>query len=465
MEKIILKNLIKNEEYVRRVLPFLKPEYFTDYNEKLLFETVHKFIDEYNVVPTKESLIIELDKNKTINEDSFDTVVGMIDEIQKDNEKENIDFLLKETESFCQDKSLYNALMESVKLADDDSNKNLSRGNIPDILKKALSISFDEHIGHDFIDDAGERYEFYHRKISRIPFDIHLMNEITDGGLMPKTLNVLMAGPGAGKTLAMSHFASANLMDGKNVLYITMEIAEERIAERIEANLMDMNITDVKILPKKLYQKRIEKIRDKTEGRLKIKEYPTSSANVNHFRFLLNELKLKKDFTPDVIYVDYLNICSSSRYKSGSNANSYTIVKAVAEELRGLATEYQVPIVTATQVNRQGISNSDMDMENLSDSMGTGHTADLILGLIVSDELDQLGQIQVKQIKNRYSDPTKNKRFLVGMDRGKMKWYDVEQNSQSSSNKQTSSSPPQNPYLAQSPSKKSSKNKFGNFKF
>lgn len=431
MELTILKNLVLNNEYVRRVLPFIKEEYFNDYTERVILKTVKNYIESYNGLPTKEALIIELDKDKQLDGQNYDSIVKTVDEIYSMKKPDNVDWLLKETESFCQDQAMYGALMRAVKIADDSENKSISRGSIPDILKEALSVSFDQNIGHDFIDDAEDRYEFYHQSISRIPFDIELMNSVTEGGLKPKTLNVLMAGPGAGKTLAMTHFAANNLMDGKNVLYITMEIAEEEIAKRIEANLLNTDISQIGLLPKDLYTKRIKKLKEKTNTRLKIKEYPTSSANVNHFRFLLNELKLKKDFIPDIIYIDYLNICASARYKAGASANSYTIVKAVAEELRGLATEFKVPIVTGTQVNRSGISNSDIDMENLSDSMGTGHTADLILALINSEELDNLGQIQVKQIKNRYSDPTKNKRFSVGVDRSKMRWYDVT-NSESS---------------------------------
>lgn len=425
MELTILKNLVLNDEYVRRVLPFIKEEYFNDYKERNIFKTIKNYIENYNGMPTKEALIIELDKDKKLDGSDYELIINTVGEVYDMTKPDNIDWLLKETESFCQDQAMYGALMQAVKIADDSENKSLSRGSIPDILKEALSVSFDQNIGHDFIEDADDRYEFYHQKVSRIPFDIELMNTITEGGLKPKTLNVLMAGPGAGKTLAMCHFAASNLMDGKNVLYITMEIAEEEIAKRIEANLLNTDISQIGFLPKDLYKKRIEKLKQKTQTKLKIKEYPTSSANVNHFRFLMNELKLKKDFIPDIIYIDYLNICASARYKAGSSANSYTIVKAVAEEIRGLATEFKVPIVSATQVNRSGIGNSDIDMENLSDSMGTGHTSDLILALITSEELDNLGQIQVKQIKNRYSDPTKNKRFSVGIDRSKMRWYDV----------------------------------------
>jgi len=439
LEKTILKNLLLNEEYTRRTLPFIKEEYFSDFAEKKIFLTVKSFINEFNVLPTKEALIIEIDKDRNIESSLYDSISQIVDDITTNTEKENITWLIKETESFCQDKSLYNALMEAVKISD-DSDKNLSRGSIPEILKNALSVSFEQNIGHDFIENAEERYEFYHRKVSKIPFDISQMNKITDGGLSPKTLNVIMAGPATGKTLAMCHFASTNLMDGKNVLYITNEISEERIAERIEANLMNADMADVKKLPKDLYLKRIQKIKAKTNGQLKIKEYPTSSASVSHFRFLINELKLKKNFVPDIIYVDYLNICASARYKAGTSANSYTIVKAVAEELRGLAQEFNVPVVTATQTNRNGTGTSDPEMTDLSDSMGTAHTADLIIALVISEELDELGQLQIKQIKNRYADATNNKRFVVGLDRAKMRWYDIADPSSKTSTKETSNS-------------------------
>jgi len=449
---------LTNEAYVRRVLPFVQPEYFQDTAERHVFELVQSFFSKYNSPPSKEALLIDLDNATDIAESTFDSVKSIIDEITTSSESENLDWLVEKTETFCQDRAIYNGIMKSIEIADGKS-ENVSRGSIPDILADALSISFNENIGHDLIEDADSRFDFYHRVENRVPFDIDLLNKITNGGLPEKTLNVLMAPTGVGKTMVMCHFASANVMDGRNVLYITNEMAEEKIAERIEANLMNMNIQDIHKLPRDVYDKKMEALKSKLEGRLKIKEYPTSMATVNHFRFLLNELKLKKNFVPDIIYVDYLNICASSRYKSGSAVGSYTIVKAIAEELRGLAVERRVPIVTATQVNRSGFKNSDIDLENTSESFGIPATADLMLALVTSEELEELGQLMIKQLKNRYSDAQKFKRFVVGVERSKMRIFDCENEAQNLSNLEGGSAISNNPSI-----QKTSKEKFEAFK-
>lgn len=429
MEQTILKNLLNNEEYVRRVLPFLKEEYFSDSSQRKVFGIIEDFFGKYNAMPTKEALLIEIENDSELVSTSFDSVKSVVTTITGDSSTENLDWLVDETERFCQDRAIYNGLMESIQIADGKS-EDVSRGSIPEILSDALSVSFNENIGHDFLDDIEYRYSFYHQKEHRLAFDLDLFNKITNGGLPNKTLNVILAPTGVGKTMAMCHFASSNLMDNRKVLYITNEMAEERIAERIEANLINIPINDISSLPKDVYEKKLRALKQKTEGQLKIKEYPTSMATVNHFRFLLNELKLKKNFVPDIIYVDYLNICASSRFKSGSNAGSYTIVKAIAEELRGLAVERNVPIVTATQVNRAGYNNSDIDLENTSESFGVPATADLMFALISSEELEELNQLMVKQLKNRYADPSKYKRFVVGIDRPKMRLYDCEDSAQ-----------------------------------
>jgi len=424
---LILSHLIHNEEYARTTLPYLESKYFTENAERIVYEQIDEFISKYNSLPTREALTIELDTRKGISEKEFSECGQYIGTLIVD-EREDSDWLVNTTEKFCQEKALYNAIMDSIAII--DGNTEEDKGAIPDLLTTALSVSFDPNVGHDFIDNADERFEFYHRKEERLPFDINYLNKITKGGLPKKSLNVIMAGTGVGKSLAMCHFASANLLDGKNVLYITMEMAEEKIAERIDANLLNVKLEDLADLGKVLYDKKIAKVKGKTSGKLIIKEYPTASAGVGHFRHLLNELKMKKNFVPDIIYLDYLNICASSRLKAGSNVNSYTLIKSIAEEIRGLAVEQNLPIVTATQLNRSGFGSSDVDLTDTSESFGLPATADLMLALIATEELDNLNQVMIKQLKNRYGDPGTYKRFMVGIDRSKMRLYDVEENAQ-----------------------------------
>jgi replicative DNA helicase len=426
IEKTILTNLIHNEEYTRRVIPFLNREYFQDNSEKYLFHKINKFVEKYNALPTTETLIVEVEQDE-INENLHRDVTKYLTEITY--EEKNIDWLLAETEKFCQERALYNAIMSSIKIIDGNDKDN-DKGTIPTILSDALAVTFDDHIGHDFLENAEERYDFYQKVEDRIPFDLDLLNEITGGGLPKKTLNVLLAGTGVGKTLAMTHMAASNLNEGRNVLYITMEMAEERIAERIDANLLNIKIEDLQTTSKSGYISKIDKIKTSTNGKLIIKEYPTASASAGHFRYLINELALKKNFSADIIYIDYLNICSSLRMKAGASINSYTYVKAIAEELRGLAVEKNLPIVTATQLNRSGFVNSDPGLEDTSESFGLPATADFMLALITSEELENLNQIQVKQLKNRYNDLTSIRRFNLGIDKSKMRLYNVEQAAQ-----------------------------------
>ena len=430
-EQLILRHLLNDEDYARRTLPYLKSEYFTDRIEKTVYEEIDSFIHKYNSLPTKEALVIELDGKNNLSDNEFAECGEVISSLNID-QPEDQDWLIKTTEKFCQEKAVYNAIMESINILDEDKTGKDKRdkGAIPELLSDALSVSFDPNIGHDFIVDADERFDFYHRKEERVPFDLEYMNKITQGGLPRKSLNILMAGTGAGKSLAMCHMASANLMDGKNVLYITMEMAEEKIAERIDANLLNVTLDNLKSLSRDMYNKKIERVKGKTAGKLIVKEYPTASAGVGHFRHLLNEMKLKKAFTPDIIYIDYLNICSSSRMRAGSNVNSYTLIKAIAEEIRGLAVEQNVPIVSATQTTRSGYGNSDIELTDTSESFGLPATADFMAALIVTEELDEMNQIMVKQLKNRYGDPSTHKRFMVGIDRAKMRLYDVEQTAQ-----------------------------------
>ena len=428
VELVILKNLIQNESYTRRVIPFLKSDYFQDSSERTIFDTVYKFIDEYNDLPSKEAISIEVENNP-IKESELQSVRDVITEVYDNYEYEtNEDWLIEQTEKFCQDRSIYNAIMESIKIIDNDSKQD--KGAIPEILSDALSVSFDTHIGHDYLEDSDERYDYYHKKESHIPFDLEYFNKITDGGISDKTLNVLMAGPGVGKTLAMCHFAASYLSQGKNVLYITLEMAEEKISERIDANLLNVSLQDLKDLPKSSYDKKVERVRSGTNGKLIVKEYPTAQAGVSHFRHLLNELNLKKNFQPDVLVIDYINICISNRVKPGGNVNSYAYIKSIAEELRGFAVERTIPIITATQINREGFSSSDVGMENVAESFGLPATADLFLALITSEELEQLNQIMIKQLKNRYSDLASNRRFVVGVDRAKMRLYDCDNSAQ-----------------------------------
>lgn len=428
IESLIFSNLIHNEEYGRKVIPFLKEEYFSQYSDKIVFNLIDHYMKEYNSFPSKEALGIDLENSEGINEKTFKECRDIISSLSYDQNTKT-DWLVDKTEEFCQDRAVYNAIMKSIEIIDGKENK-ISKGGIPQILTDALGVSFDTHIGHDFLDDADSRFDFYHAKELRVPFDLNYMNAITNGGLPKKTLNIILAGTGVGKSLAMCHMAAANLMAGYNVLYITMEMAEERIAERIDANLLDVTIDELKILPKDSYNKKIERLRQKVKGKLKIKEYPTATAGSANFRHLINELKIKKNFIPDIIYIDYLNICTSSRIRNGSNVNSYTLIKAIAEELRGLAVENNVPIISATQTTRGGYSNSDVGLEDTSESFGLPATADFMFALITSEELESMGQIMVKQLKNRYSDPGVYRRFVVGVDRSRMRLYDVEDSAQ-----------------------------------
>lgn len=429
IEPLILGSLVHNEDYTRKVLPFLKEEYFDTFENKTIFSVIDDYIKTYNDIPTKDAMKISLDEKRNLNQDQFVKVTNIIDELSYDD-KNTEEWLLDKTEKFCQDKALYNAIRTSILILD-DKEKGLDKGSIPKVLQDALGVSFDNSIGHDFLENVDERYEFYHRKEDRVEFDIDLLNTITKGGLPRKSLNIILAGTGVGKSLAMCHFAATNLMHGKNVLYITMEMAEERIAERIDANLLDATIDDINLMPKDVYEKRIARVKGKTTGKLIIKEYPTASAGSAHFRHLLNELKMKKNFAPDIIYIDYLNICMSSRLKGGQNINSYTYVKAIAEELRGLAVESNVPLVSATQTTRSGFTNSDIGLEDTSESFGLPATADFMFALISTDDLEGLNQILVKQLKNRWADPNTHKRFVIGIDRAKMRFYNVEGSAQS----------------------------------
>jgi len=430
MEKVettILRSLLFNNDYCRKVLPFIKNEYFENLHEKVVFEEICKFIVAYEQLATKEVLLIETEKRTDITEDTYKIICDYISKL--DDSPADKQWLIDTTEKWCKDRAIYLALMESIKIADGQDEKK-SRDSIPTILQEALAIGFDSHIGHDYLKDYQERYESYHRKEDKIPFDLEYFNKITKGGLPNKTLNIALAGTGVGKSLFMCHMASSVLLQGRNVLYITLEMAEEKIAERIDANLLNVNIKDIETLPKVMFDTKVNNIAKKTQGTLIIKEYPTASAHAGHFRALLNELSLKKSFKPDIIFIDYLNICRSSRYKSNFSVNSYSYVKAIAEELRGLAVESNVPIVSATQTTRSGYSSSDPDLTDTSESFGLPATADLMFALISTEELEQLGQIMVKQLKNRYNDPTMNKRFVIGIDRAKMRLYDVEQSAQ-----------------------------------
>ena len=429
IENVIFGNLINNEEYARKVIPFLKSEYFTDQVDRTIFDLIDDYVGKYNTFPTKTAIDIDLNERGGLSDDQFKAAKEMISGLDK-SEDRDIDWLLDSTEKFCKDKALYNALMQSIQIVDSSKKDSISVGAIPQILTDALGVSFDASIGHDFLDDADARYEFYHRKEVRIPFDLDYFNKITQGGLPRKTLNIALAGTGVGKSLFMCHCAAQNLLSGLNVLYITMEMAEERIAERIDANLLGVTLDELKDLPQAVYYKLIGRVRERAKGKLIVKEYPTATAGSANFRHLLNELKIKKSFEPDIIYIDYLNICASSRIKAGANVNSYTYIKAIAEELRGLAVEFNVPIISATQTNRSGYSNSDVGLEDTSESFGLPATADFMFALITSDELRQLNQVMVKQLKNRYGDPAVNKRFVIGVDYSKMRLYNVEASAQ-----------------------------------
>ena len=428
-EIAILKNLLQNEEYTRKVLPFLKVEYFTEHADKTLYGKVNDFVNKYNTLPSQEALQIELSETK-MNEEEFKDSLNLLKEIDSNAEDyTDINWLLDTTEKFCQDKAIYNAVVDSISILDNPKST-ADKGAIPDILSDALSVSFDPHVGHDYIDDSDDRYDYYHRIEERIPFDLDYFNRITKGGLPQKTLNICLAGTGVGKSLFMCHVASSCLAENKNVLYITLEMAEEKIAERIDANLLDIAIDDLHSLPKDLYDSKIANLEKTTKGKLIIKEYPTAAAGVNHFRALLNELNLKRSFVPDIIFVDYLNICTSSRIRSGANVNSYTLIKSIAEELRGLAVENKIPIMSATQTTRAGYSNTDVGLEDTSESFGLPATADLMFAIISTEQMEEVGQIMVKQLKNRYNDPTVNRKFVVGIDRAKMRLFDVDQAAQ-----------------------------------
>ena len=430
LERTILKNLIYNEEFTRKVLPFIKPEYFSDQIEKLVFKEVFEFVNKYKNLPTHEALVINFTEAKTLTEPQVKESIELLNDIQQDkNEKVELKWLTEHTEKFCQDKAIYNAIMESVTILDDKNGKK-TKGEIPQLLADALGVSFDSNVGHDYMQDFDERYDFYHRVESRIKFDLDIFNKITKGGLPIKTLNIALAGTGVGKSLFMCHCAAGALSQGNNVLYITLEMAEEKIAERIDANLLNITMDELYTIPKDDYERKFSALKNKVQGKLIIKEYPTAGASTLHFRALLNELALKKNFRPDIIFIDYLNICASSRIKPGGNVNSYTYIKSIAEELRGLAVEFNLPVVSATQTTRSGYSNSDVDLTDTSESFGLPATADFMFALITNEELENLGQIMVKQLKNRYSDPNYYKRFVVGVDRSKMRLYDTEQSAQ-----------------------------------
>ena len=427
IERTTLTNLICNEDYARKVLPFIKSNYFDEREEQIIFEEINNFVDKYQKIPTQTSLEIEVGERKDLNETEHKKIVDIIKTL---NPMEvDFDWLVDHTEKFCKDKAIYNAIVDGIKIID-GKDKKRTPDAIPEILTDALSVSFDNSVGHDYIEDAESRYEFYHRVEERIPFDLDFFNRITKGGLPPKTLNIALAGTGVGKSLFMCHMAANCLSQGKNVLYVTLEMAEERIAERIDANLMNVSMEDLQDLPKKMFTDKMSKITKKTTGKLIVKEYPTATAHSAHFRGLIKELAIKKSFRPDIIFIDYLNICASSRFKGAQNVNSYMYVKAIAEELRGLAVETNVPIMSATQTTRSGFVSTDVGLEDTSESFGLPATADLMFALISTEELEELNQICVKQLKNRYNDPTMNKRFVIGIDRAKMRLYDVEVDAQ-----------------------------------
>ena len=425
IELTILRELTRNDQYFRKVLPFLKEDYFADRDTKIIFRMVSDYLDKYNSMPTRGALEIILDAKTNVEPEVMKQCIQNLDKMFDDSKSPDLEWLVDHTEKFCKDKAIYNAILESIHIIDGKS-KDKDVGSLPKMLSDALAVSFDTNIGHDYIEDYGKRYEFYHRVENKIPFDIEQFNTITNGGVPRKTLNIIMAGTGVGKSLFMCHHASACLTQNLDVLYITCEMAEERIAERIDANLMDLPMEDLKKLPADLYNKKMQQIRKKYTGRLIIKEYPTATANANHFRALLNDLKMKKNFQPDIIFIDYLNICASARLKMNASVNSYTFVKAIAEELRGLAVEFEVPIFSATQVNRGGFNNTDVGLENTSESFGLPATADLMFALISTEELEEQGQVMVKQLKNRYNDVSRSKKFVVGIDRSKMKLFDVD---------------------------------------
>ena len=426
VEQTILKNLIQTEQFTRKVIPFLKAEYFADSSEQLVYKEIKSYFEKYTKSPTLEALLINLENDTTHSESIIKGSKELLGSMP--DEETPLDWLVDETEKWCKDRAIYIAVMDSIEVIDKKSQR--STGEIPELLKDALSVSFDQHIGHDVLEDAEDRYEFYTTEEEKLPFDLEYFNKITKGGLPNKTLNICLAGTGVGKSLFMCHMAASALMMNKSVLYITLEMSEERIAERIDANIMNVPMQDLPEMSKKEYGKKIGRLKSKTQGRLIVKEYPTASAHAGHFRHLLQELEIKKDFKPDIIFIDYLNICASSRFKANGNVNSYMYIKAIAEELRGLAVETNVPIMSATQTTRSGYSNSDVGLEDTSESFGLPATADLMFALISTEELESLNQIMVKQLKNRYNDPGTNNRFVVGIDRARMKLYDCEQEAQ-----------------------------------
>ena len=427
IERTALTNLICNEDYARKVLPFIKSTYFDEREEQIIFEEISNFVDKYQKIPTQTSLEIEVGERKDLNETEHKKIVDIIKTLNPI--EVDFDWLVDHTEKFCKDKAIYNAIVDGIKIID-GKDKKRTPDAIPEILTDALSVSFDNSVGHDYIEDAEARFDYYHRIEERIPFDLDFFNKITKGGLPPKTLNIALAGTGVGKSLFMCHMAANCLSQGKNVLYITLEMAEERIAERIDANLMNVSMEDLQSLAKQMFTDKMSKITKKTKGKLIVKEYPTATAHSSHFRGLIKELAIKKSFRPDIIFIDYLNICASSRFKGAQNVNSYMYVKAIAEELRGLAVETNVPIMSATQTTRSGFVSTDVGLEDTSESFGLPATADLMFALISTEELEELNQICVKQLKNRYNDPTMNKRFVIGIDRAKMRLYDVEMDAQ-----------------------------------
>ena len=424
IEKQILQGLIQDEEYVRQVLPFLKQDYFTQLEHGLIYNVINEYFDKYNALPKVSALEVDIQQRTGVDEK---TIASALELVQSFETIAVDQWLVDQTESFCQDKAIYNAIMSGISIIE---KKPDDKGQLPGLLQEALQVSFDNSVGHDFIEDADDRHAFYHQVEQRVPFDLDMMNKITKGGLPNKTLNIVMAGTGVGKSLFMCHCAAANMLESKNVLYITMEMAEERIAERIDANLLDVTMEELTVLPKSAYDKKMDRLKKKCTGKLIVKEYPTASANANHFRHLIQELRTKRNFKPDVIYIDYLNICSSFRIRGGTNAGSYAIVKAIAEELRGLAVEHDVPIISATQTNRSGFSSSDIGLEDTSESFGLPATADFMLAISQTEELEQLNQYMVKQLKNRYADPGFHRRFVVGVDKSKMRLFDVEQAAQ-----------------------------------
>ena len=426
IETTILSNLIHNEEYTRKVIPFLKQDYFSDHVEKTIFRSILDYVEKYNNTPSLEAIDIDLQKIPQ-NEDQYKSTQKYLNSLQPS--ESDFQWLVDETEKWCKDRAIYNAIFSGIQIIDGKS-KDQTPEAIPDILSNALAVSFDTQVGHDYIEQSSERYEFYHTVEEKIPFDLEFFNKITKGGMPNKTLNICLAGTGVGKSLFMCHVAASTMMQGKNVLYITMEMAEKKIAERIDANLMNISLDDLHELPARMFNDKVSKIQKKTQGKLIVKEYPTASAHCGHFRALFNELILKKSFRPDIVFVDYINICSSSRFKMGASINSYSYIKSIAEEMRGLAVEFNIPIMSATQTTRQGFVSTDIGLEDTSESFGLPATADLMFALISTEELEKLNQFLVKQLKNRYNDPTLNKRFIIGVDRAKMKLYDVSQNAQ-----------------------------------